>query len=138
MKKKWQDPEYAILAMGRLRKFTSKGEEEVKKYFKDNYPNDEWTFGGPIKYDDILLTRDLYSNKLKVSIEYDGIWHFKDIHGQLEEKQIKDNKLEKWTVDNDWRLIRIKDELFIKNKDLYLKKLIDCVYNKSDQIIKIY
>ena len=86
----------------------------------------------------MILSRDLYSNKLKISIEYDGIWHFENINGQLLNKQKKDMALEDWTILNGWRLIRIKEDLYKIDKKLWLDRLIESVYNSSEQIIKIY
>lgn len=72
------------------RKFTSKNERLIRNFIIKTFPNDEWTFGGCLTIDGISgISRDLYSNKLKICFEYDGIWHFKNIHGQLELKQKK-------------------------------------------------
>jgi very-short-patch-repair endonuclease len=73
-----------------------------------------------------------------VIFEYDGIWHFKDIHGQLDSKIKKDQTLEKWVIENDWRLIRIKDEIYNTNKTYYLDLIENYVYKSKEQIIKIY
>lgn len=96
------------------------------------------TSGGGFKYKDKILTRDIYSNDLKIIVEYDGVWHFKDIHGQLEEKKIKDRLLEEWVIDNDWRIVRISDDLYRKEKGKYLEILINSIYNRLDKVIKIY
>jgi hypothetical protein len=141
-KELWKNEEYANKIVknntNKNYRFTSKGEEEIKKYLKEIYKVDEWTSGGGFKYENINLTRDMYSNKLKVIVEYDGIWHFKDIHGQLENKQMKDNLLEKWVIENNWRLIRLKDDLYRKNKKYWLNNLLNSIYNSNEQIIKLY
>lgn len=138
----WKDEEYAnkviVNNTNRNRRFTSKGEEEIKKYLKETFNDDEWTSGGGFRYNDVQLTRDMYSNKLKVIVEYDGIWHFKNIHNQLEEKQMKDRLLDEWVVNNNWRIVRLKDELYRKNKDKWLTELIDCIYNRNESVIKLY
>lgn len=138
----WKNEEYANRIIqnntNRNKRFTSKGEEEIKKHLKENYKSDNWTSGGGFKYKGKILTRDIYSNDLKIVIEYDGIWHFKDIHGQLEEKQLKDKLLEEWIIDNDWRIVRISDDLYRKDKVKYLEILINSIYNKSDKVLKIY
>lgn len=138
----WKNEEYANKIIknntNRNIRFTSKGEEEIKNYLKENHKLDNWTSGGGFKYKDKILTRDIYSNDLKIIVEYDGVWHFKDIHGQLEEKQIKDRLLEEWVIDNDWRIVRISDDLYRKEKEKYLEILIKSIYNKSDKVIKIY
>ncbi len=141
-KQLWLNEEYANKIItnntNKNPRFSSKGEEEIKKYLKDNYINDEWTSGGGFKFDDIRLTRDMYSNKLKIIVEYDGIWHFEDIKGQLADKQLKDKKLEEWVIDNNWRLIRIKDVLYQKDKNKWLNILLDAIYSRKEKIIKLY
>ncbi len=92
----------------------SKRELEIVNYFKTNFPNDEWKQGlilGGKKFEGVLLNPDLWSKKLKVIIEYDGIWHFENIHNQLEEKQRKDRILKKFCEENNYRLIRIDEDL---------------------------
>jgi len=139
LKEKWKDPEFAarqfktnksITTNKGKRRFTSKGEEELRKYFIEKYPTDEWTFGGHLIQDEIHLTRDLYSNILKICVEYNGIWHYKDIHGQLEEKQLKDKKLKKWCRINGYKLIIVKDDDYRKDKEKILKLLETKIYEK--------
>ena len=138
----WENEDYANRVIknntNKNKRFTSRGEEEVRNFFISKYVSDEWTFGGGFKFEGYILTRDLYSNKLKVIFEYDGIWHFKDIHGQLELKRKKDSQLEKWVIENGWRLIRIKDEIYNKNKNQYLELIEKSIYESNEQIIKIY
>lgn len=119
-------------------RFTSKGEVEVREYFQSKYPSDGWTFGGGLKVEDKRISRDLYSKSLKVCIEYDGIWHFKDIHGQLADKQLKDALLELWCKENGYRLIRIEDRLFKADKTFWLKRLEDEVYQNNTPLVKFY
>jgi very-short-patch-repair endonuclease len=118
--------------------FTSKGEEEIKKYFKYNFPKDRWTFGGNIRFNNFPLIRDLYSNKLKVCIEYDGIWHFEDIKGQLEYKQRQDLSLELWCIKNGYRLIRIKEERYYEDEEFWINRLVNEVKNGDASIVKFY
>lgn len=119
-------------------KFNSKGEREVRKYFLETHPEDHWSSGGVLLFENLRFSRDLYSNKLKICIEYDGIWHFQDIRGQLVQKQLKDKLLEEWCIQNNFRLIRIKDELYLSNKEFWIKQLENAVYNRKEQIIKFY
>jgi len=141
-KKLWKNEEYANKIIknntNRNIRFSSKGEEEIKYYLKENHKLDNWTSGGGFKYKDKILTRDIYSNDLKIIVEYDGVWHFKDIHGKLEEKQTKDRLLEEWVIVNDWRIVRISDDLYRKEKEKYLEILINSIYNRLDKVIKIY
>ncbi len=140
VKEFWTRPEYVekVINQQSNRRYTSVGEVLIREYFKNKYTEDEWVHGGALKYKGSSLIRDLYSNKLKVCVEYDGVWHFKDINGQLEEKKRKDSLLEEWCLDNNFRLIRIKEEVFYSNKELYLKYIEDLIYGNSAQIVKIY
>ncbi len=134
----WQDPEYAkrVLNSNCKKLFTSKGELHIRSYFIDNYKEDEWTFGGAIKYEDSGgIVRDLYSNKLKVCLEYDGIWHFKDIKGQLKKKQKKDKALKDWCLYHGYRLIRLSETYFHKYKDTIFDILEDIIYNDDRQLV---
>jgi len=78
----------------------------------------------------------LFSKSLKVIIEYDGAWHFKDIHGQLADKQMKDRELEKWCFENNWRLIRIKEDIYKLNRQFWTRELVNSVYKSTDIVIK--
>lgn len=119
--------------------FSSKSERALVQYFKENFIDDEWTNGGIIKYNDIVTSRDLYSKKLKINIEVDGIWYFKDIHGQLKDKQIKDLALNNWSTDNNWRILRIKED-FLNTKHIkkYYDLIIDFVYKQTTKYLEIY
>jgi len=113
--------------------YSSKNERAIVKHFKETYPNDGWkTAGRLVLQDGSFLSRDLWSDKLKVCFEYDGIWHFKDIKGQLKQKQTKDRLLEVWCKENNYRLIRIDENNY---KDV--KQVENLIYNQKEQIIKI-
>jgi hypothetical protein len=130
IKQKWKEGK---LTYSQKRLFSSKNEREIVSYFKENFPADEWKSGGRLKIsNEEHLSRDLWSDKLKICFEYDGIWHFKNIHGQLFKKQLKDRLLEQWCTENNYRLIRI-DEEFYKN----IQQIKELVYENQDPIIKI-
>jgi hypothetical protein len=112
--------------------FSSKNEREIVKHFKEKFPDDEWRSGGHLKFNGQSITRDMYSDKLKICFEYDGVWHFKDIHGQLEAKQSKDKALETWCKINGYRLIRIEETHF-ENFD----QIENIIYESNDNLIKI-
>lgn len=114
------------------KQFSSKREREILKYFKENFPVDDWKSGGQLKYNNMRLSRDMYSDKLKICFEYDGEWHFRDIKGQLEEKNLKDCALEKWCCDNQYRLIRIDEA-----ENLTISEIVNLIYNSIDNILKI-
>jgi very-short-patch-repair endonuclease len=138
VKELWKDTEYVHRILANKKSvFTSKGEVEIREYFMSNFPNDGWTFGGCLRQDGIGIVRDLYSSKLKTCIEYDGIWHFKDIHGQLQRKKYKDSLLEQWCVENNWRLIRIDEDEYLKHKKNSIELLVDLAYHGRDIITRI-
>lgn len=118
--------------------FSSKNERFIRDYFISKYSSDEWTHGPLTRFNEINLVCDLYSKKLKVIFEYDGIWHFKDIYGQLKDKQLKDKLLERWCVENNYRLIRIKEEIFNQDKAKWLCVIENEIYNSKEQIVKYY
>lgn len=122
-----QDPVYQAKMAKQFKEkthFTSKNEMIIRDFFISSFPEDGQTFGGGLRYNTYIIVRDLYSSKLKVCIEYDGIWHFKDIHGQLEQKQIKDKALEDWCIDNKQKLIRIDENIYKTDPDFQLCELI--------------
>lgn len=121
-----------ILANTQNKKFSSKNERLIVSHFKLNFPMDGWKSGGMLLHNGHRISRDLYSDILKVCFEYDGIWHFKDINGQLENKKNKDEALELWCIENGYRLVRIQDEFFNNMDQIY-----DLIYNKKDNIIKL-
>jgi very-short-patch-repair endonuclease len=135
-KRLWEDIEYVEKMMTVNTRFTSKIEREIREHFRKTFPKDEWTFGGAVKIDDILISRDLYSKKLKVCFEYDGIWHFKDIKGQLADKQQKDAALEKWCEENGYRLIRMSESFYYENENS-IKLLEELVYSNNEDLIKL-
>ena len=113
-------------------KFSSQIERNIVEYFKINYPKYKWKSGGHLIFKNVGISRDLYSDILKVCFEYDGIWHFKDINGQLKLKRIKDKLLEEWCLENNYRLIRVDENDYINFEQI--EKLI---FEKNDPITKI-
>jgi hypothetical protein len=128
----WKEGKFDNIMINNNRVFSSKNERLITDYFKKNFNNDGWKSGGIIKYKDTRLSRDMYSDKLKICFEYDGIWHFKDIHGQLEDKKKKDLYLELWCIENNYRLIRLQDEFFENVDQVY-----NLLYNTKENIIKV-
>lgn len=111
------------------KKCRSKREMEIVDFFKSTFPNDDWTFGCISKYENHLINPDLWSKKLKVVIEYDGVWHFKDIHHQLEKKQAVDRLVKKFCEENGYRLIRVDEALNLKNE-----QIAEAVYEKHESL----
>jgi hypothetical protein len=141
LKKKWkEDPIYAENVLRNRENtyiFRSKGELEVLNWLKSNIPAD-WTSGGCILYKNERLVRDAYSKDLKICVEYDGIWHFKDIHGQLKRKTNKDELLKDWCEENGYMLIRISEDRFKRNKDECFSILKQTIDNKVEGLTLIY
>jgi hypothetical protein len=137
LKENFKNSDTPLINKGK-RIFTSKGEMEVRKFFIENFPDDNWTFGGKINFKDESIVRDLYSDKLKVMVEYDGIWHFKNINNQLEKKQKKDYVMEEWVILNGWRLLRVKEEVYKINKEKTIDMIKNFIYNSDEKIIKLY
>ncbi len=133
VKKKWEEGIFDNLNFLKGNTFfSSKNERKIVDYFLKTYPGDLWKSGGGLKYEGIRISRDLYSDKLKTCFEYDGIWHFKDIKGQLENKKKVDRILEEWCIENDYRLIRIQEDFFIN-----MEQIEDLLYKTKEKIIKI-
>lgn len=118
-------------------RFTSQNERLIRDFIIQKFPLDGWTYGGHLVVDNLGISRDLYSNKLKICFEYDGIWHFKNIHDQLELKQKKDAALEKWCKNNNYRLIRISESWFIEDLKKDVNAIIPIIYNTTNQILKL-
>jgi hypothetical protein len=129
IKEKWKNGEYKL---ENNKRFSSKREREILKYFKTNHKEDIWTSGGRIIHNSIPIVRDMYSDKLKICFEYDGIWHFKDIYGQLEHKQKVDEALESWCTVHKYRLIRVDENSFES-----MKQIKELIYKRIEPIIKV-
>lgn len=132
----WRSGHYqhttALNHLKNQRYFSSKREREIVKHFKVNFFQDGWKSGGRLVINTESISRDLYSDKLQICLEYDGIWHFEDIKQQLKFKQYKDKLLEQWCIKNQFRLIRIDE-----NMHLSLQEIEDLVYNRHEMILKI-
>lgn len=132
MKRSWENGSFDNKKYDDKKIFSSKTERQICEYFKLKYPQDKWKSGGRIKFNGVGIVRDLYSDVLKICFEYDGIWHFKDIKGQLKNKQIKDKCLKEWCVVNNYRLIRVDEDSFVD-----INQVENLLYNTLEQIIKI-
>lgn len=130
--KKWEEGVFNhIMEKSQNKKFSSKNERKIVQYFKSNFPSDGWKSGGMILHNGQRISRDMYSDTLKVCFEYDGIWHFKDINGQLRDKKKKDEALESWCKEMGYRLIRIQDEFFNSMEQIY-----NFIYESEESVIK--
>ena len=117
--------------------YRSKGEAKLLEMLRSSFPEAEFTYGGSMIYKDKAICRDIISKKLKLCIEYDGIWHFKNINNQLSFKKMKDALYEEWILQSEYRLIRVTDNDFARNQSLY-EELIDSIENRTEKIIKLF
>ena len=108
----------------------SKGEIKLLEQLKNLMPDSDWTFGKIGEYMGVTLTPDMFSRKLKCVIEYDGIWHFKDIHGQLSRKQEYDRKMIQYCSSIQYKIIRI-DEQYTYD----IKNIVDLILNDDRKMI---
>jgi hypothetical protein len=136
IKTHWENGTYDNLDFSNNKRFSSKQERCIVNYFKLTYPLDEWKSGGSVKCGDYRISRDLWSDKLKICFEFDGIWHFKDINNQLENKQNKDSALEIWCTQNNYRLIRLEDG-FYNTSEKILYELEILIYENDTKLIKL-
>jgi hypothetical protein len=117
-----------VLTTNRKRCFSSKGERELRELLKLLLPNGNWKTGA-LGYKGIQ--RDIYSDELKVAIEYDGIWHFRNIKDQLRKKTRKDVFYEQWCVRNQWTLIRVDEDTFRDYRIDVMNKIIEMINQKK-------
>jgi very-short-patch-repair endonuclease/ribosomal protein S14 len=142
MKIKWQDETYRqvmnIVREGTSFAFRSKGEKDLLAELNLKF-NNAFSYGGNFKLaDNVYLSLDCFSHSLKVCVEYDGIWHFKDIKGQLSHKQNKDVLLKQFCSKNGYQLIRVKDERYFKEKEFILNSIESHIKAKDLDYIEFY
>jgi len=138
VKELWEDEDYVNKMLSSRHIYMSKGEQEIRKYFKTKYPDHKWTHGGLLRSNGLPIVRDMYSDVLKVCVEYDGIWHFENIKDQLKGKIEVDLEMERWCVINGYRLIRIDEDLFLEDKPRWTHILEEEILSGSDKIVKFW
>lgn len=117
--------------------FSSKNERELLKIIKTEFPSYNFTSGGNFKLEDnSRKSLDIYSKDFKIIIEYDGIYHFKDIYGNFEKVKHKDRLIEKWCIDNNWKIIRVNEKTYHLHKEKVINTIFDMIKN-LDQIQSI-
>lgn len=94
--------------------FITRSTQEIRILEYLRFLDSKWT-QGPCHYKGEILGRDAIHIENKICFEYDGIWHFQDINGQLKKKQYKDTLLNEWAIENDWTLIRISEDYWNKH-----------------------
>jgi very-short-patch-repair endonuclease len=95
------------------RYFSSKGERRLVQQIKAVFPQHRWSSGGRFKIaEGVFKSLDLYCRDLRLIVEYDGAYHWFNIHGNLASVQQKDRLLEAWCQETDWRLIRVNEATY--------------------------
>lgn len=80
-----------------------------------------------VKIDNISYWFDFYLPTINTFIEYDGVQHYKDINGLLEDNKRRDSLKNNYCTNNDINIIRIK----------YDKNSIDSVFEYLSDAIKL-
>ena len=70
------NPEYAKNCLNNNKKFSSKGEREIRKILKERYGSKEVSSHRIVEYNNLKKSVDLTLKNKNILIEYDGIWHF--------------------------------------------------------------
>lgn len=112
MKKLWQNEQYAKRC---LSIFTSKGQRLIRDTIIQKHSNDNWTWGSlNKKYKELVFHPDMFSHKLKIVFQYDGIYHFKTIYRNqdLQKSKLKQKVLQQWCIQNGYKLLRISESWF--------------------------
>lgn len=120
--------------------FNSKGERQLKKVIEQKFPQYKWQTGGGFKLtDNIVKSLDIYCRELKLIIEYDGVYHFREVFGNFEEVVKKDEALELFCENHGWKLIRVNEATY-KNYEEILTMLFGLINNVSSIpiITKLY
>lgn len=132
-KQLWKNGKYDHLLIDGKSMWNSFREIEIREFLKSNHPTDNWSSGLLEESGSLRFNVDMFSRSLKIIVEYDGIWHFKDIHGQLEKKQLRDSLLENWCLSEGWGLLRIDED-----KKLDLIEIENLIYKMdSSTIVKV-
>lgn len=111
----------------------SKGEQTIREYlvdskisFKDQYTYDDLTGigGGLLRFDFAVFYK---TGKLKFLIEYDGVFHYRDVFedGSLKLQQVHDELKNQYCKDNNIPLLRIPYWEFDNIKDILNENLRD-------------
>ena len=91
---------------------SSQGETRIIRWLNQNnieYIHDKHYFNDLIGCGNGVLKPDFIIKDRKIWIEYDGEFHYKNIHNDdsLKKQQIHDNRKNKYAKDHNWKLIRI-------------------------------
>lgn len=116
---------------------SSKGETLLLNLLQERYPEYEFLAEDMVKHNGSFLSIDIYSKVKNLYIEYDGVWHFTDIRGQLERKQRKEALLADYCKINNIRLLRVTDHNYKKETELF-ENICKIIEDDSIREMKIY
>jgi len=137
--KRWENDDFRETTLNqfkspRNKRTSSKGEREIRNKLKEIYGEEKVSSHRNIKIDnDLVKAVDIYIKEKNTIIEYDGIWHFKKVNEghKFELQQLKDKLLNEYCLINSIKLIRIKEEIYLKNKEKTFLYIFDIIENKE-------
>lgn len=139
----WSNKGFETLR-SRGRYFCSNGEIEVFDHIKENSNLKIQTGGcfgiGIHEGKAVRKQFDIYCRETKTLIEYDGACHFKPIYGieSFEKTVLKDRLLKEWCTKQKWSLVRIREEIYKKDKEYWLNILLKHIENQQVEYFKYY
>jgi len=137
----WKSDDYRNNIMkyvGKNQRCSSKGERDLRYKLKCIY-GDNVKYQYLIKTNEMTRSVDIFIPEKNVIIEYDGIWHFKQVmnehnfNGTLK----KDKFTKEYCKNNKIKLIRISDDVYNNDRNKYLEVIIDNI-NNDKKYIEIY
>jgi len=135
-KKAWRDDPEAFAHILEGRRFSSKGERELRSILKWLFGDDKVKAHRHISLSDGLTRAvDITISHLNCIIEYDGEFHERDIYGNLETVQVKDRMVNEYCKEHGIQLIRVRDDDWNKHKNEMIKRIINGI-NKQKKVSK--
>lgn len=118
---------------------SSKAEREITQFLKNRYGDDKVLTHRIGNYYGIRRAVDMLLPEFNTIIEYDGIFHFKEIYANTFDKiKEKDYKQNLYCKENNIKLIRIKYTVYEMNKLATLNKVIDLLENDKPDLYMLY
>ena len=91
---------------------------KISEYLNENNVNFEFQKTFTDCKHKLALMFDFYLTDYNTIVEFDGIFHYKDIYGGLEDQQMRDEIKNKYCYENDIPLVRIPYYEFDKMNDI--------------------
>lgn len=120
--------------------FSSKGERELTEVIKNRLPQYHWQTGGSHNIgNNVRKAFDVYCKDIKLIVEYDGAYHWKNIYGNLPIVQMKDRQMETFCINNGWKLIRVNERTYQKMPQI-VETIINMILNYEvlPSVTKLY